>query len=141
MFVPDTARPNTGPFRPPLPNGTHAVLFHAARKWPPAYKLLLDEANAYTAAETPEPRAVQLFPFHLATPLMPPRKSPPAWTSPSKSVNVRTVLLSPEPNALQLAPSHFATLIAVIPPALVKLPPTYTTLPDVSRESALLLTP
>jgi hypothetical protein len=87
----------------------------------------------------PESSADQLLPAHLAMPLAAPPpavvKEPPAYRSPPDTASACTAsaytqLLIPEPSADQLLPSHLAMFLAGLPPAVVKLPPAYTSPPD-----------
>src|SRR5438094_1003138 len=47
----------------------------------------------------------------------------------------------PEPSADQLLPSHLAMELATLPPAVVKLPPAYTLLPDTASADTTLSIP
>src|SRR6185436_14391002 len=87
----------------------------------------------------PEPRALQLLPFHLAilVAATPPAvvKLPPAYRSLPDTASAATLvkkfpLPTPESNALQLVPFHLAMYLAGTPPAVVKLPPAYRSLPN-----------
>src|SRR6266511_2362917 len=60
---------------------------------------------------------------------------PPAYTLLPETTSANTPGLKPlasipEPSADQLVPSHLAIPLAALPPAIVKLPPAYTSLPD-----------
>src|SRR5437667_6217154 len=47
----------------------------------------------------------------------------------------------PDPSAPQLLPSHLAIRLAALPPAVVKLPPAYRSLPDTASAYTLLFIP
>src|SRR6185436_11653909 len=80
---------------------------------PPTYKSLPDAARAFTEEyepipippPIPDPRGLQLFPFHFAMSLAgtPPAvvKVPPAYKSPPDTASALTWLFMPEPTALQ----------------------------------------
>ena len=55
--------------------------------------------------------------------------SPPTYKLVALAAMAWTTPFTPELNADQLLPSHFATLATVTPPAVSKLPPTYTLVP------------
>src|SRR4029079_18383913 len=44
----------------------------------------------------------------------------------------------PEPSAVQLLPFHLATRLAALPPAVVKIPPAYKSLPDTANAFTLV---
>src|SRR5438477_7903544 len=105
---------------------------------PPAYRSLPDTVSADTYADTlkkprgtsiPEPRDVQLLPFHLAMPLasLPPAvvNAPPAYRSPPDTASADTEVSIPVPSGDQLLPSHLAMPLAITPPTTVKSPPMY----------------
>ena len=79
---------------------------------PLAYRSLPETASADTPSSIPEPSALQLLPFHLATRLaaIPPAvvKSPPAYRLPPDTANADTWLFIPEPSVIQLLPLHLA---------------------------------
>src|SRR4051812_34284525 len=52
-----------------------------------------------------------------------------------------TVPFVPVPSADQLDPFHFATLLAGAPPAVVKEPPTYRSVPENASANAVPLRP
>src|SRR6185437_16482214 len=109
-------------------------------KTPPAYRSVPDTANASTPGKVgpipePEPTGVQLLPSHLAIlviAVMPANvKLPPAYRVVPDTASAYTPKevpakppASPGPSADQLLPFHSAILVAAIPPAVVKLPPT-----------------
>src|SRR6266545_5910652 len=79
-------------------------------------------------APTAESTTDQLLPSHLA---------PLAYTSLPNTANAVTIPFTPEPRADQLLPSHLAMPLAVMPPAFVKEPPTYKSLPDTASANTL----
>src|SRR5437899_3239453 len=124
---------------------SHLAMFVAALppavvKAPPAYRSLPETASAYTLPFIPEPSAVQVLPSHLAMSLaaLPPAilKRPPAYTLLPETASEYTKgseevsPTSPKPNGDQLVPFHLAMELAALPPAVVKTPPTYKSLPD-----------
>src|SRR2546422_75000 len=102
----------------------------AVRNAPPAYKSLPDTASANTGPFIPESSADQLLPSHLAMWLAycPPARAnhPPAYTSLPDTTSAFTdgkyepSPHSPKLSADQLLPFHLATLLASVPPAVVK---------------------
>src|SRR5205823_9752504 len=100
---------------------------------------LPDAAIAGPATPIPGPKAAQLRPSPLAlfVAAVPPAvvKKPAAYKSLPDTASENTCgksspLLIPEPKADQLLPFHLAMLVAALPPAVVKSPPAYRSLPD-----------
>src|SRR5262245_58666537 len=86
----------------------------AVLKSPPTYKSLPDIVSACTLPFTPDPRAAQLLPFHLAIELagMSPAvvKEPPAYRSLPETASADTREFIPEPSVDQPVPFHLATI-------------------------------
>src|SRR6266487_7152195 len=79
-------------------------------------------------APTAESTTDQLLPSHLP---------PLAYTSLPNTANAVTIPITPEPRADQLLPSHLAIRLAIMPPALVKAPPTYKSVPEAAIAKTL----
>src|SRR6266705_3217893 len=87
-------------------------------------------------ALTPESRLYQLKPSHMAMWLTVKGKGsialvklPPAYTALAVAANTLTLESKPKPRFHQFAPSQRAMLLTLIPPTLVNVPPTNTSLP------------
>src|SRR5688572_24907526 len=81
------------------------------------------------------PTESQLVPFHLA------RTPPdvPAYISLPDTVSARTVApaLTPDPIADHDAPFHMATRGTETPPAVLNIPPAYTSVPETASDSTV----
>src|SRR6188474_1933950 len=88
----------------------------------------------------PDPRGDQLLPSHLATPLsVATYKSLPDTASAALTCII--ALGGPAPRADQLLPFHLAIRLAALPPAVVKLPAAYASLPEAASANTYATEP
>src|SRR2546430_7993983 len=131
MSVPTVVIARISPCTPP-PNGDHELPSQTNRLFcrmliPPANSRTPSVPNAKGKWPKSSPTGVQVWPFHLETPLMVipfvSRKLLGAYNSLFKTASDHTNSRLPDPSGNQFVPSHRATKFALVPPAWVKKPP------------------